>query len=187
MIAMSGRSSGPRDSTTRMSDCRRKIRRSSVRISSISAASASFALTTSTRPPTIWRCWSADASATEGVALLPMTWSSSPSRAARTSSACPRRATWARAITSIRSIVSSLCAGSWWKSTRRSTPAASATSTAYSMLLWPQPTLSRYSSSVYCASWMTRFAPFRKAMWRSSPGCWETRPEAFQKGSWSVA
>ena len=55
------------------------------------------------------------------------------------------------------------------------------------MLLWPQPTLSRYSSPVYCASWITRFAPRRKVMWRSSPGCWDTRPEAFQNGSWSVA
>ena len=93
MTAMSGRSSGPRESAARTSDSRRKTRPSSPKTSSISATSGSFALTSSTRPPMMRRCWSAEASAMSGTALLPSTWSSSPSRAASTSSAWPRRPT----------------------------------------------------------------------------------------------
>src|SRR2546430_15141371 len=44
-------------------------------------------------------------------------------------------------------ISASSCCGSWWKRTRRRTPAASETSTAYSRGLCPQPTRSEEHTS----------------------------------------
>ena len=112
MIARSGRRSDPRLSTDGTSARRSRTRASSPRTSSIAATSVSLPLTTSTRPPAISRCWSAEAAATSRVAPLPRTSSSSPSRAASTSSPDPCAVARARACDSMRSMAGSSCCGS---------------------------------------------------------------------------
>ena len=72
--------------------------------------------------------------------------------------------TRARAPASKRSMNASSWVGSWWNRASRLTPAAMATSVAYSTVEWPQPTRWPYSSSVYCASWITRSAPRMNAI-----------------------
>ena len=143
---------------------------SSASTSSIVITCVSSEVTTSTRAPATSRRRSAEMSDTGAEPPSPLIVSSIPSRAAKTSMREPAACARARALASRRSIAASSWVGSWWKSATRLAPAAMATSTAYSTVEWPQPTRCRNSSSVYCASWMTRSAPFMNATWRWSPG-----------------
>ena len=163
-MARSGWCSVPRVSAARMSGTGSATIPSSASASSIDATWLSSRVTTSTREPAMRRRRSAETSTAGAGRPVPLTLSSRPSRAANTSSSRPSAATRARAAPSKRSMKASSWVGSWWKSARRLTPAASATSVAYSSVECPQPTRLTYSSSVYWASWITRSAPRMKAM-----------------------
>jgi hypothetical protein len=85
---------------------------SSASTSSIVATWASSGVTTSTRAPAISRRRNAEISATGAERAPPVMLTSSPSRAANTSSPLPDSAARARAAVSMRSIISSSCEGS---------------------------------------------------------------------------
>ena len=64
-------------------------------------------------------------------------------------------------VARIDSRKSSECDGSWWNITDLAGLTERRNVERSSMLEWPQPTRTRYSSGVYCASWNSRSAPRR--------------------------
>ena len=83
--------------------------------------------------------------------------SSIPSRASSGGGPSPCQSSCARSRCASRS--SSVCTGSWWKSSVDSAPVFAANVTACRIDECPQPIRPPYSSSVYCASWSRSVAP----------------------------
>src|SRR5439155_6343638 len=83
------------------------------------------------------------------------------SQASSTSPGPEALSSFARASTPSNS--SSVWSGSWWKSTSRREPALRANVTVSSVLEFPQPTRSSYSTSVYWASCRSTAAPSARA------------------------